>query len=321
MGEIMFRYFRKRQGPKQAPSSGRGGKPSVCAHARDGYSKHVGLKFETLESRWLLDGTMLQISEFMADNAKTLADGNGKYSDWIEIYNPNANAVNLEGWHLTDNASKPTKWPCPDVTIAAGGYFVVFATGESTVDYVDPAGYYHTNFKIDKEGEYLGLYRPDGTVACDYAPQFPQQITDISYGIGAQTTTTSLVATGAGAKILGAHRGQRRQRARNDLARGRRQRAFRRRLLDERHDRRRLLRHYNPDCIVESNAPAQRRLFLGHRDRHFRRGPQRHERQRQRVLGRFVRRYFDRTAPAQRRDAIQRRRKRPDDRGPGPGLL
>ena len=130
MGEIMFRYFRKHQGPKQETFF-REGKETLCffPYPRRVPSKHVGLKFETLEPRWLLDGTMLQISEFMADNTKTLADGNGKYSDWIEIYNPNANAVNLDGWHLTDNASKPTKWPLPGDNTSRGRIFGGFCLG------------------------------------------------------------------------------------------------------------------------------------------------------------------------------------------------
>ena len=37
------------------------------------------------------------ISEFMADNQSTLADEDGQYSDWIEIHNPTAAAINLSG--------------------------------------------------------------------------------------------------------------------------------------------------------------------------------------------------------------------------------
>ncbi|MGD0519474.1 MAG: LamG-like jellyroll fold domain-containing protein, partial [Thermoguttaceae bacterium] len=193
----MFRFFRKHQGLKSEASSRGKRKSSFASRNRESR-----LKFETLESRWLLDGTMLLISEFMAENTKTLADGNGKYPDWIEIYNPNTNAVDLAGWHMTDNANKTTKWPLPSITLQAGGYLVVFASGESTVNYVDSLGYYHTNFKIDKEGEYLGLYRPDGTVACEYSPTFPQQVADVSYGVDTTVTSTSLVAAGASAKVL-----------------------------------------------------------------------------------------------------------------------
>ena len=35
------------------------------------------------------------ISEFMADNKSTLADENGRFPDWIEIYNTSAGTVNL----------------------------------------------------------------------------------------------------------------------------------------------------------------------------------------------------------------------------------
>ncbi len=160
------------------------------------------LRFEEVEPRQMLDATTLLITEFMASNDTSLADGDGKHADWIEIYNPNANAVNLEGWHLTDNAKKTTKWAFPTATIAANSYMVIFASGEDVQNYVDAGGYYHTNFKLEAAGEYLGLYRPDGTVSCEYSPTFPSQVTDISYGIGYNASSTTLLAEGAAAKIL-----------------------------------------------------------------------------------------------------------------------
>ena len=42
----------------------------------------------------------------------------------------------------------------------------------------------HTNFKLDGDGEYLALVHPDGnTIEHEYAPEFPGQITDVSYGM------------------------------------------------------------------------------------------------------------------------------------------
>ena len=38
------------------------------------------------------------ISEFMADNKHTLADEDGQYPDWIELYNPTDQDIPLEGW-------------------------------------------------------------------------------------------------------------------------------------------------------------------------------------------------------------------------------
>eukprot|EP01035_Chromulina_nebulosa_P013397 gene13397-17797_t len=57
------------------------------------------------------------ITEFMASNTLTLKDEDGAYSDWIEIYNPDAAPLNLAGWFLTDSASAKTKWQFPSVTL------------------------------------------------------------------------------------------------------------------------------------------------------------------------------------------------------------
>src|SRR5436190_21115069 len=114
----------------------------------------------------------LQIAEFMADNADTLTDEDGDYSDWIEIYNPDAAPVNLLGWRLTDTATLPNKWVFPAKTIAPGARLVVFASNKNRRD---PAHELHTNFQLAKGGEYLGLLLPDGGVEQEYAPAYPPQ--------------------------------------------------------------------------------------------------------------------------------------------------
>ena len=45
------------------------------------------------------------ISEIQPANWTTLADSDGEFPDWIEIHNASAGAVNLEGWHLSDDAA------------------------------------------------------------------------------------------------------------------------------------------------------------------------------------------------------------------------
>ncbi|HEX2852908.1 MAG TPA: CotH kinase family protein [Opitutaceae bacterium] len=120
------------------------------------------------------------ITELMSSNKTVLKDENGDYSDWIEIYNPDATAVNLDGWYLTDNAAKKDKWRVPAVTLQPGAYLVVFASDKNRQD---PAATLHTNFSLSSSGEYLGLIKPDAsTVASEYAPKFPALPNDISYG-------------------------------------------------------------------------------------------------------------------------------------------
>lgn len=120
------------------------------------------------------------ISEFMAANTATLADEDGMYADWIELHNPDPVAVNLAGWYLSDSASNRTKWQFPAVTLQPGGYLVVFASNKNRTN---AGAALHTNFALGASGEYLGLIQPDGlTVVSEFAPAFPAQSNDVSYG-------------------------------------------------------------------------------------------------------------------------------------------
>ena len=120
------------------------------------------------------------ITEFMAANTATLADEDGAFSDWLEIHNPDASPINLAGWFLTDTAGAKTKWQFPAVTVPGDGYIVVWASNKNRRT---PGSPLHTNFALSAGGEYLGLIEPDGaTVVSDYAPTFPAQSNDISYG-------------------------------------------------------------------------------------------------------------------------------------------
>ena len=121
------------------------------------------------------------ISEFMAANTRTIADDDGKFADWIEIYNPDAAPVNLAGWFLTDNATVKNKWQFPALTLPAGGYLIVWASSQNRRD---PAKPLHTNFALASSGGYLALVKPDTTtVATEFAPAYPAQFEDFSYGV------------------------------------------------------------------------------------------------------------------------------------------
>ncbi|MCZ6793074.1 MAG: lamin tail domain-containing protein [Planctomycetota bacterium] len=130
------------------------------------------------------------ISEFLARNRSTLDDEDGDSSDWLEIHNPDAFRVELGGWYLTDDPADLRKWEFPAVALEPGGFLVVFASGK---DRRRLAGELHTNFQLSSIGEYLALVRPDATVAHEYAPFFPEQKADISYGLGQAVSTRRLV--------------------------------------------------------------------------------------------------------------------------------
>ncbi len=140
----------------------------------------------------------LSISEFMADNSNTLEDEDGDSSDWIEIYNPTSLPVNLDGWYLTDNPADKTQWRFPAVTIEAGGFIVLFASGK---DRAVAGKELHTNFSLTSSGEYLALVAPDSvSVIASYDPRFPQQLVNVSYGMAQYAT--ELLPAGATVRYL-----------------------------------------------------------------------------------------------------------------------
>lgn len=123
------------------------------------------------------------INEFVADNETGLRTAVGTFADWIELANNGATNVDVSGWYLTDSASTPGKWRIPDGTsIAANGYLLVFADS-SPISFTNNE--LHANFSLSKDGEYLALIQPDGVTVSDaFAPRYPAQLPDISYGRG-----------------------------------------------------------------------------------------------------------------------------------------
>ena len=61
----------------------------------------------------------LLITEFMAKNNSSFTNETGNTYDWIEIYNPETNDVNLNSWFLTDDATNFAKWAFPSTNISA----------------------------------------------------------------------------------------------------------------------------------------------------------------------------------------------------------
>ncbi|NOZ39766.1 MAG: hypothetical protein GXP24_06020 [Planctomycetes bacterium] len=161
------------------------------------------LSLERLEQRLVLDASMLRITEFMASNDNALLDAEGDSSDWLEIYNSGGDQVDLSGMYLTDRDDNLTKWAFPAATsLEAGEFLVVFASNKDTIL---AGGEIHTNFKLSSGGEFLALVNTNGVTILDqFAPEFPSQFEDISYGRAMEITgaATTLVDTGAQAKAL-----------------------------------------------------------------------------------------------------------------------
>lgn len=168
--------------------------PTGSSPSRPVHRRRI-LSVETLEPRYVLSANVL-ITEFMASNSTTLLDGDGESSDWIELYNPSAEMVDLAGWHLTDDDEDLTKWTFPSnsprMILDPGEYLVVFASGQLANDYVDADGNLHTNFALSADGESLVLSDATGAIVDQFA-EYPPQRNDVSYGINQNANTLTLV--------------------------------------------------------------------------------------------------------------------------------
>ena len=79
-------------------------------------------------------GTSVVINEFLASNATVLADEEGDYGDWIELYNTSTSPVSLNGYTLSDDSSVPDRWILPDISIAPHGFLLIHASGKDRTD-------------------------------------------------------------------------------------------------------------------------------------------------------------------------------------------
>ncbi len=114
------------------------------------------------------------INEFMADNDTTIADQDGDYDDWIELYNNTSSDLSLNGYFLSDDGTDLTQWALPDTFIAANSFLIVWADDDGGQSGL------HANFKLSKSGEAIYLVLPDTQIVDEIT--FGSQTQDLSTG-------------------------------------------------------------------------------------------------------------------------------------------
>jgi len=117
------------------------------------------------------------MNEVMASNGITIADEDGDYEDWIELYNSGDTEVNLEGYGLSDDYGNAFAWLFPDSVLSPGEFLLIWASGKNRTT---PGEALHTNFSISAAGEELILTSPTGERIDELIPTAIPR--DISYG-------------------------------------------------------------------------------------------------------------------------------------------
>jgi len=95
---------------------------------------------------------VLKINEFVADNETGIQDEDGEFEDWVELYNPGPDAVNLDGLFLSDDLTLTTQWTLPDMVLDVGEFLVIWCDSDES------DGPLHANFKLSAGGEEIGLF-------------------------------------------------------------------------------------------------------------------------------------------------------------------
>ncbi len=158
--------------------------------------RSIAWRGEPLESRIVLAAELV-ISEFMASNRDTLRDGNGDASDWIELYNAGDDPASLGDYFLTDDAANLRRWRFPNMSLGPREFLVVFASGNGQPD---SAGNLHTNFGLDRDGEFVALVEGNGNqIVSQYT--FGPQTTDVAFGMGQESTLRPLLEVAAEGRL------------------------------------------------------------------------------------------------------------------------
>ncbi len=133
----------------------------------------------------------LQINELLAINTTISHDPDfGEFSDFVELRNASSASINLAGYTLTDDPADKGKWALPALELAPWEYIVIWTDGldkrpgdTAFVAYKNAVATMtalHANFRLSGDGEYLGLFSPQGSLLDELT--YCIQTSDVSYG-------------------------------------------------------------------------------------------------------------------------------------------
>jgi hypothetical protein len=94
-------------------------------------------------------GTVL-INEFMVRNSATspYMDCLGQHGDWVELYNPGPESVEMSNFYLSDRIGNLNKYQLYDTVIPAGGLYLLWS-GDTATDSAVCEHHNHFDFGFD----------------------------------------------------------------------------------------------------------------------------------------------------------------------------
>ncbi len=93
------------------------------------------------------------INEVCTNNISILVDEHKDYQDWIELYNPTDQIVDLTGWTLTDQPdSLGGGWTFPELKLSPKSYVLIYASKKDNPPYFH---HWETVIKAEEEWQYI----------------------------------------------------------------------------------------------------------------------------------------------------------------------
>jgi len=116
----------------------------------------------------------LAFNELLMVNGSAIADNDGEYDPYLELFNNSDSTYQLNKLYLTNDRRTLNKWQFPESEIVAKGHLLVWIDGNKDQDEV------HASFKPDANGDALYISDAFGTIIDSL--KFDQQTKDISIG-------------------------------------------------------------------------------------------------------------------------------------------
>jgi hypothetical protein len=90
-----------------------------------------------LAAVWWGQAQSVLINEYMSANFTTIADEDGEYSDWLELFNSSSSPIDLFGCKLSDDSTNLDRWTFPELTLSPSEHLLIFASGKDRLNYAN----------------------------------------------------------------------------------------------------------------------------------------------------------------------------------------
>lgn len=154
---------------------------TLSAQSDSLYNTANDLYFQTTEKFSVPTEWNIKINELSNNNQNTIANENGAFESWIEIYNYGNQPININGIYISDDPEVPNKWQINNngndklTTIAAQSQLLLWADAQTDLSPM------HLGFRLKKGNGELTIYNTDLSVIDKLT--YENIPTDKSYGL------------------------------------------------------------------------------------------------------------------------------------------